>query len=175
MQRSTPTQRLSPSSQNRALAKFRAGPLKPTFDAGSLNFIFRPRGLSPDLGKVMSELFGPIRIDCDRVSAQTVDSATQILMLGSSSFWLKANIGSSGQPAPLSSCLLLEPGWHGVCSALGPDASGTSDEVINSRITFAMRTITTIRRRRRHRRRKMQGKHYERMRRELCLRSESRF
>jgi len=44
---------------------------------GPLNRIFRSRGRSPDLGNTILGLFGPIRIDMDQVSAQTVEYEPQ--------------------------------------------------------------------------------------------------
>jgi len=42
-----------------------------------LDPIFRTRGRSPDLGNAIFGVFGPLRIELDSVSSQTVDSATQ--------------------------------------------------------------------------------------------------
>jgi len=42
-----------------------------------LNPTFRSRGRSPEPGNAISVLFGPMRTDLDRVSAQTIGSGPE--------------------------------------------------------------------------------------------------
>jgi len=51
------------------------------FPRQTLNPVFRSRARSPDLGNAILELFGPIRIDLEQVSAQTVGSGPKSCQL----------------------------------------------------------------------------------------------